>query len=640
MSSYLKKAHVNKASLSYCSQLIDRCLSFKSFDFAKTIHGHLLKLGFNAHTYLGNRCLDFYSRFGTSDDVLQLFDEIPQKNCISWNICLRGLLKSDNLDAARKVFDEIPEPDVVSWNSMISGYASCGYYDYALEMFSKMQLQGVRPSGFTFTILLSTVSSSCHGKQIHGSMIRSGLSLSNVVLGNSLIDMYGKLGVLYYAFAVFLNMEELDIISWNSLISGCFNSGYGELALDQFYSMRYSGNSPDEYTISIIINACTKLRNLDQGKQVFALSVKVGFLSNSIVLSATIDLFSKCNRLEDSVRLFEQLDRWDYAVINVMISSYGRYGFGEVALELFQLMLREDIRPTEFTLSCVLSSIPIPPVEHGSQFHSMAIKSGFDSNAVVASSLMEMYAKTGSIDSSTEIFVKLDKRDLVSWNTIMMGLTQNGRAAETLDVFEELLEEGLPPDRITLVAVLLACNYGGFVDKGMLVFSAMKEEYGVMPGEEHYACIIDLLCQAGQLGKAIDITSTMPFQPGCSIWESILRASAIYGDVKLTENVAERMMDLQLPSPLPYSLLTQAYAMRGRWEAIVRVKKVMRKNGINKVTGCSWIGIKNRIYTFNAGELQHHGGQKIYLVLRLLTWEMEDEGCVYLECDKLDVEGR
>lgn len=314
--------------------------------------------------------------------------------------------------------------------------------------------------------------------------------------------------------------------------------------------------------------------------------------------------------MEDSVRLFEQLDRWDSAVINVVISTYGRYGFGEVALELFQLMLREDIRPTEFTLSCVLSSIPIPPVEHGSQFHSMAIKSGFDSNAVVASSLMEMYAKTGSIDSSTEIFVKLDKRDLVSWNTIMMGLTQNGRAAETLDVFEELLEEGLPPDRITLAAVLLACNYGGFVDKGMLVFSAMKEEYGVMPGEEHYACIIDLLCQAGQLGKAIDITSTMPFQPGCSIWESILRASAIYGDVKLTENVAERMMDLQLPSPLPYSLLTQAYAMRGRWEAIVRVKKVMRKNGISKVTGCSWIGIKNRIYTFNAGELQHHRGQK------------------------------
>lgn len=344
--------------------------------------------------------------------------------------------------------------------------------------------------------------------------------------------------------------------------------------------------------------------------------------------------------MEDSVRLFEQLDRWDSADINVMISSYGRYGFEEVALRLFLLMLREDIRPTEFTLSSVLSSISIPSVEHGSQFHSLAIKSGFDSDAVVAGSLMEMYAKTGSIDSSMEIFVKLDITDLVSWNTIMMGLTHNGRAAETLDVFEELLEEGLPPDRITLAAVLLACNYGGFVDKGMLIFSAMKEEYRVMPSEEHYACIIDLLCQAGQLGKAIDITSTMPFQPSCSIWESILRASAIYGDVKLTENVAERMMELKSSSPLTYSLLTQAYAVRGRWEAIVRVKKAMRKNGVNKGSGCSWIGIKNHIYTFNAGELQHHGGQEIYWVLRLLTLEMEDKGCLYLECDKLDVKGK
>lgn len=275
MSSYLNKYHVNKASLSYCSQLIDRCLSFKSFDFAKTIHAHLFKLGFNAHTYLGNRCLDLYSQFGTLNDVLQLFDEIPQKNCISWNICLRGMLRSNNLDSARKLFDQIPERDVVSWNSMISGYASCGYSDFALEMFSKMQLQGVRPSGFTFSILLSTVSSACHGKQIHGSMIRSGVSVSNVVLGNSLIDVYGKLGVLYYAFGVFLNMEELDIISWNSLISGCFNSGYGELALDQFYLMRYSGYSPDEYTISIVINACTKLRNLDKDWRILS-----GYLKN------------------------------------------------------------------------------------------------------------------------------------------------------------------------------------------------------------------------------------------------------------------------------------------------------------------------------------------------------------------------
>lgn len=639
-SSYLKKAHVNKASLSYYSQLIDRCLSVKSFDFVKTIHAHLIKLGFNAHTYLGNRCLDLYSQFGAvQHDVLKVFDEIPQKNCISWNICLKGMLKFDDLESARKLFDVMPERDVVSWNSMISGYISCGCSDYGLEMFSKMQLAGFRPSGFTFSILLSSVSSACHGKQIHGSMIRSGLSLSNVVLGNSLIDMYGKLGVLDYAVGVFLTMEEWDIISWNAFISWYVNSSCEELALDWFRKMRYLGYSPDEFTVSKIMTACSKLRHLDKGKQILALCVKVGFLSNSIILSATIDLFSKCNRLEDSVQLFEELDQWDSAIINVMISSYGRYGLGEDALQLFLLSLRKGFRPTEFTLSSVLSSIAILQVEHGSQVHSLVTKSGLESDTIVASSLMEMYAKIGSIDSAMEIFVNLDMRDLISWNTILMGLSRNGRLTTTLDMFEELLKEGQSPDRITLAAVLLACNYGGLVDKGMIIISSMEEVYGVNPNDEHYTCIIDLLCRAGRIEEAIHITRTMPYEPNSSIWESILCSCAIYGDLKLTENVEETMMELQPQSSLPYLLLAQAYEMRGRWEAVVRVRKAMKQRGIKKVSECSWIGMKNHVYSFNADQLQHHGGKEIYVVLRLLTWEIEDEDCVYLQLDKLDSEG-
>ncbi|XP_031259129.1 pentatricopeptide repeat-containing protein At1g43980, mitochondrial-like isoform X1 [Pistacia vera] len=261
---YLKKLHFDKASLSYYSKLIDHSLSLKSFDFAKSIHAQLIKVGFNGHTYLGNRCLDLYSRFGVVDDVLEVFDEIPEKNCISWNICLKGLLKVNQFSTARKLFDEMPERDVVSWNSMISGYVSCGYFKFALELFRKMQNDGVRPSGFTFSIMLSSVSSAIYGKQMHGAILRRGGSLSNVVLGNCLIVMYGKLGFLDYAFGVFFTMEELDIISWNSLISGCLKSGYGELALDRFCLMRSSGYLADEFTVSTIMTACSNMQNLEK----------------------------------------------------------------------------------------------------------------------------------------------------------------------------------------------------------------------------------------------------------------------------------------------------------------------------------------------------------------------------------------
>ncbi|KAK0576460.1 hypothetical protein LWI29_017884 [Acer saccharum] len=525
----------------------------------------------------------------------------------------------------------MPERDVVSWNSMISGYVSSGCFTYAFETFTEMQIAGVRPSGFTFSILLSTVPSACYGKQIHGSMIRSGVCLSNVVLGNSLIDMYGRLGFVGYAFAVFSNMKELDIISWNSLISGCLKSGYEEYALDRFRLMRSSGYSPDDYTVSTIITACSNLRNLGKGKQIFALCVKVGFVSNSIVLSASIDLFSKCNRLEYSIRIFEEVDRFDSAVIDSMISTYGRHGFEEDALQLFVLTLRDNFRPNEFTLSSILSSISTLPLEQGCQIHSLAIKLGFESEEVVASSLMEMYSKFGSVDSAMRIFVKMDTKDMISWNTIIMGLSCNGRVFQTLDIFNELLKEGPAPDRITFTGVLLACKYGGLIDEGMIIFSSMEKAYGVTPGYDHYACIIDLLCRVGKLKEAIDITNTMPYEPSYSIWESILRASAIHEDLSHTETVAERMMEMEPHSSLPYLILAQQYERRGRLEAVVGMRKIARLKQAKKVTDCSCIGTKNHIYTFKADQLHHHGGKEIYLVLGLLSWEMEDEVCIYLD---------
>ena len=616
----------HRTSLSYYSNLIDHCLSLKSLTFAKTIHAQLIKVGFDSHTFLGNRCLDLYSQYGTVNDALKVFDGISDKNCISWNICLKGLFRYGHVERAGCLFDEMPVRDVVSWNTMISGYVSRGFVDYALGIFMEMQNAGVRPSGFTLSILMLLVSCAHHGKEIHGCIVRSGLNLSNVVLGNSLIDMYGKLGLLDYAFGVFSTMEELDLISWNTLILSCHRSGYRELALDQFCLMRTTGHSPDQFTMSTVISVCSKLQNLGKGKQIFALCVKMGFISNSIVLSAVIDLFSKCNRLEDLIQPFKELDQWDSALSNSIISSYAAHGFVEDAMQLFVLTMRENLRPTEFTLSSVLSTVStLFPIEQGSQIHAVVVKLGFEPDAVVANSLVENYSKVGLLDYAMKIFTNMGVRDLISWNTMILGLTNNGRVYEALDIFKELVQGGPKPDRTTLAGVLMACNYGSFVDEGMVIFSSMEKEYGVVPGDEHYACIVELLSRAGKIKEAIDVIDAMPYEPSFVIWGSILHTSVIHGDLKLTERVAERMMELEPQSSLPYLVLSLAYEMRGRWESIVRVRNSMKHKLVKKVTGCSWIGIKNHIYMFEADQVLHHGGEDIYLVLRLLTGEMEDK---------------
>lgn len=626
----LRGAH--KASLSHYSYLIDQCLALGSVHIAKTIHVQLLKLGLDSNTFLGNRCLQLYALFGPVHDVLKVFDDIKDKNIISWNICLKGLFRFGDVEGARHLFDVMTERDIVSWNSMISGYVSSGFANNAMGVFLEMQNAGFRPSEYTFSILLSLVSSACHGKQVHGSMIRSGVDLSTVVLGNSLIDMYGKVGLVDYMFAIFSSMEKVDVISWNSLILGCHRSGFRVLALNQFFLMRTTEHSPDQFTISMVISICCCLQELELGKQIFAFCFKMGFTSNSIVLSATIDLFSKCDSLKVAVQLFEETNQWDRALCNVMISSFASHGHWRDSMWLFVYALRENLGPIEIMLSSVLSSISVfTPVELGSQIHNLVLKLGFESDAIVSSSLVDMYAKVGLIDNAMKVFTDMPVRDLISWNTMIMGLVNNGKYFEALHTFNKLVKEGVLADRITLAGVLLACSYGGFVEEGLVIFSTMTYEHGVVPRNEHYSCVVNLLSRAGRFEEAVNIIKTTPYQPTSTFWRSLLGVCAIHGDLKVIERIAEMVMKLEPQSSLPYSVLAQAYAMRGRWESMVRVSRTWNNIAAQKVKACSWIVLKDYAYAFKDDQLQHLWRKNFISVLELIIWEVE-YGNVYEQC--------
>ncbi|CAK8538994.1 unnamed protein product [Lathyrus sativus] len=309
-----------------------------------------------------------------------------------------------------------------------------------------------------------------------------------------------------------------------------------------------------------------------------------------------------------------------------MISCYARHGLGEDALQLFVLTLRKNIRPTEYTISCLLSSVSIfLPVELGNQIHALVPKLGFESDAVVANSLVDMYAKFGFIDDALNIFNEIKAKDLVSWNTIMMGLSYNGRVSVTLDLFKELIREGMQPDRLTFTAVLLACNYGSLVDEGIRIFSLMEMEFGVKPEEEHYSYVVEILCRAGKVKEAIDIVEKMSCGTTPDIWRSFISACARYGDLQATEIVATRIMERSPQTSLPYLVLAQVYQMSGRWESTVRVRKAMKNRGSKELIGYSWVGIKNHVYTFGSNQLQHYGGKDIYMLLNLLVWEMETD---------------
>ncbi|KAI3769154.1 hypothetical protein L6452_00254 [Arctium lappa] len=625
------RAHrLSRKTPSFFSTLINNCLSLESLFSLKLIHAQLTKLGLcNTNTFLGNRCLDLYSKFGTFEDAIRTFDDISHKNVFSWNIYMRVFINFDDIKGARKVFDEMPERDVVSWNSIIAGYYSRGFHDCALDLFSKMQTTGVIPSEYTYSIVLSFVQSVHHGKEIHCNMIRSGVDFSCVIIGNSLIDMYSKHGHMDYAFGVFLNMEELDVISWNSLLAGCSKSGYKEMAYSHFCIMSTTNYLPDAFTVSSVLTACSTIRDLRKGENILSLSIKAGFLSNSIVSSAAIDMFSKCESLDTSIRIFKEIDIWDSAVCNSMISNYANHRLEANAMQIFALSFNKNVRPTEFTLSSVVSCAAVfLAAVQGTQLHSLVVKLGFEHDLVVSSSLVEMYSKYGSIDAAKIIFDEMEVKDLISWNTMISGLACTGKTVESLNLFEELLKTGLQPDEVTLSAVLSACNRGQLIDRAMDVLYSMDKEYGVKPTDGHFTSVVEMMIQAGKLNESTKVLEAMPYGPNGYICALILGVYGIQEDLEFTERVAERLMKLEPMSSLPYMVLGKAYEVRGRWESLARLKKAMNNRNITKMTGCSWIGIKSHSFLFKENEVVHHGGEDVYSTLRLLMHDIEDEAYI------------
>ncbi|XP_074559532.1 pentatricopeptide repeat-containing protein At1g43980, mitochondrial-like [Curcuma longa] len=592
-----------RSSLSLLSSLIHRSVALGCFPAAQAVHASLIKTAFHRHTVLGNRLLDLYSGLGASQSAVAVFHDIPYKNIFTWNILLKAFLRDGQVRSAHRLFDEMPERDV--------------------EV-------GVKPSSFTLSIAASCATSALQAKLVHSLVVRFGLGSSNVVLGNSLIDMYGRLDLVGYASHVFHAMDEVDLISWNSIISAYSKSDCSTEALESFHEMWISGFSADEFTASCVLNVCANLMDLAKGEQLLAHCFKAGFLSNSIVSSAVIDMYSMCGRLDKAVQVFQEMTRWDSPLCNSMLASYFYSGCEDEALTFFVAALRNDVKPTEFTFATVLNSrLCCSSIELGTQLHCWVCKTGFESDMITANALLDMYAKLGLVEDALNIFYAMASKDLVAWNTVIMGLGKNGQGLQALRIFGEMQKSGMEPDKITLIGILLACSYTGMVHEGRRIFSSMEKKYGVTRDLEHYACVVEMMGHAGRLKEAMDIIETSPHNLSLSLWSLLLEACWIHNDLAFSEIIAEKLLQLKACSSLPYLVLIQIYTISGKWESMARVQKIMRERGLKKVKGHSWICIRNYIHVFEPNQIFHCKGEAIYSILGLLDWVMEVEEHVH-----------
>ncbi|KAF7813680.1 pentatricopeptide repeat-containing protein [Senna tora] len=449
-----------------------------------SIHGQVQLYGFTSCVYVQTALLDLYSKVGDMEIARKVFDEMSQRNVVSWNSILSGYLKAGNLVMAQLFFDEIPRKDVISWNSMISGYAKAGNMDHACFLFQQM--------------------------------------------------------------------PERNLASWNTMISGYIDCG------------------------SIV-----------SAREIF----DVMPVRNSVSWMTMISGYSRSGDVESARKLFDEMNEKDLLSFNAMIACYAQNSKPKEALALLNDMLRPDlnIHPDKMTFASVVSACSqLGNIKYWSSIepHMNDLDIVLDDH--LATALIDLYAKCGSIDKAYELFQGLRKRDLVAYSAMIHGCGINGRSFDAIKLYEQMLGESIRPNLVTYTGLLTAYSHAGLVEEAYLCFNSMKD-YGLVPSVDHYGIMVDVLGRAGWLDEAYELIINMPMQPNAGVWGALLLACRLHNHVDLGEIAVQHCIKLESDTAGYCSLLSSIYASVGKWDDAKRLRMGAKGKKLIKVPGCSWI---------------------------------------------------
>jgi pentatricopeptide repeat protein len=357
--------------------------------------------------------------------------------------------------------------------------------------------------------------------------------------------MYAKCGSIEDAWRVFNRIPIRNVVAWNAMILGLVKCGQGQKALELYQQMQHEGVKPGPLTFVGLLNACATLSVLEDGKRVHEQTIQSGCESDIFVASSLINMYAKCGSIEDAQRVFNKMPIRDVVSWSTMILGYVKCGRGQKALELSQQMQHEGVQPVPATFLGMLNACAsVAALEEGRHVHEQIIESSCESDAFVSSSLINMYAKCGSLEDAWRVFNRIPIHTTISWNAMLGGCAMHGCAQQALGCFEQMCHEGVDMDRVTFIALLSACGHAGLRDEGLHYFESMCLVYSIPAAVEHYACMVDLHGRAGHLHEAEDLMKEMHCEPNASVWMALLSACRVYGSVEMVDHIAKQVLEL------------------------------------------------------------------------------------------------
>ncbi|XP_071695943.1 pentatricopeptide repeat-containing protein At3g29230-like [Rutidosis leptorrhynchoides] len=487
----------------------------------------------------------------------------------------------------QNIFHNQPNPSLQLYNSLIRAFSSShNQHQQAIFMYIQMLRNGIRPNHMTFPFVIKACTASSMINQVkglvHTHVLKCGLE-SDLYVRSSLIKFYANSNCLTSAKRLFDLYPDRDVVCWNSMIDGYVKFGKMELARKVFDEMPCK----DVVSWNSMINGYAIVGSLGEAKKVFDEMPERNIVSWNSMLAGYV----KCGDVEGAVNMFRHMPCRDVVSWNAMLACYAQNGKSNETLALFDEMKVVGVRVNEATVVSVLSAIgQLGVLEQGLYLHSYIREQHIEVNRIVATALIDMYVKCGNIEEALEVFNSMQFKDILAWNTMLIGLGMHGHAKDAQILFKKMEYEKVAPNDVTFVAMLGAFCHAGMINKGQKLLSCMECDYGVEPKVEHYGCVIDMFSRAGRFVDALDVIRVMPMEPNVYAWGALLGGCKIHGNDKVAQAVGKRLIDLEPEHSGRYVVLSNIYAGAKRWDDAKTTRKLMQDNGVAKIPGLSVVG--------------------------------------------------
>ncbi|KAL2329769.1 hypothetical protein Fmac_017350 [Flemingia macrophylla] len=381
---------------------------------------------------------------------------IPKQSIFIHNNVISAYLSLGQLLHARKVFDALPHRTVVSYNTLITGYSRRGDVDDAWKLLSHMRGSGFSPTQYTLAGLLSCeLLSLSQGVQLQALSIKSGLFEADAFVGTALLGLLGRHGCWDEVFLAFEGMPQKSLVTWNSMVSLLARNGFVEESKILFRDLVGTGVPLSEGSfVAVLSGLFDSEEDLEYGGQIHCLMVKCGFDCEVTAVNSLISVYARCKVMFAVQRLFEQVSVENVVSWNTVIGALVKSERPILALELFLNMARREMMPSEATFVAVIESCTsLRNLICGESIHAKVIRSGFESDVTVGTALVDFYAKCDRFISAHKCFDRIEEKNVVSWNTLMLGYS-NSRSSTSIPLLQEMLQLGYSPNEFSFSVVL------------------------------------------------------------------------------------------------------------------------------------------------------------------------------------------